>query len=420
MPITVDRLHAVEILDSRARPTLAVTMTTQQGARARAGVPSGASTGSLEAVERRDGDPARYGGQGVRAAVDGVNGEIAAELAGRTFTSLQELDGVLIALDGTADKSRLGANAVVGVSMAAARAFAAASHVPLWRWFAELVDVPPRMPVPHFNVCNGGRHARNPLDFQEFMVAPIGAPTAAEALRAGAEVYARLQERLDRRGLGTGLGDEGGFAPDLTVPEDVLALLVEAIDDAGYRAGPDGVALAMDPAASELQRDGIYHVAGERLSSDELIDRYDDMARRFPLRLLEDGLGQSDWDGWVRLTERLGDRLELVGDDIFCTNPAIIAEAAARGVANASLIKVNQIGTVTEALEAVRVCRDAGYRQFVSHRSGDTEDTFIADLAVGTGCGHLKAGAPARGERVAKYNRLVEIGDVEELPYGLP
>jgi enolase len=419
MPVTIDHVHAVEVLDSRARPTVTVTLTTHDGARVRAGVPSGASTGSREAVERRDGDPGRYGGQGVQGAVGAVNGEIADAVVGRPFATLTDLDETLVALDGTPDKSRLGANAVVGVSMAAARAFAAAEGQPLWRWFAGTVAAP-RLPVPHFNVCNGGRHAQNRLDFQEFMVAPIGAPTLADAVRAGAEVYARLRQRLADRGLTTGLGDEGGFAPDLAAPEDVLALLVEAIDDAGYRAGLDGVALAMDPASSEFYRDGAYHVAGERLSSDELIDRYDELARGFPLWLLEDGLAESDWDGWARLTDRLGDRLELVGDDIFCTNATTIADAVARGVANASLIKVNQIGTVTETLEAMRVCRDAGYRQFVSHRSGETEDAFIADLAVGTGCGHIKAGAPARGERVAKYNRLLEIEDGDGLPYGLP
>ena len=418
MSITVRRVHAVEILDSRARPTLAVTLDTEDGIEVRAGVPAGASTGTREAVERRDGDPGRFSGQGVLGAVGAVNGEILDVLLGRSFGTLAALDRALIELDGTETKSRLGANAIVGVSMAAARAFAITAGLPLWRSFADTVN-PPRLPVPHFNVINGGVHALNELDFQEFMLAPIGAPTVAEAVRAGAEIYATLRGLLNGRGLSVGLGDEGGFAPEIAEPEDALALLVEAIAAAGYRAGRDGVAIAIDPAASEFYRDGAYHVAGAALSSDDMIERYAQIVDRFPVWLLEDGLAESDWDGWQRLTDRLGDRVELVGDDIFCTNPAIIADAVSRKVANASLIKVNQIGTVTETLEAMRVCREAGYAQFVSHRSGETEDAFIADLAVGTGCGHMKTGAPARGERVAKYNRLIEIEDVEHLAYGL-
>ena len=416
--ITVEKLHAVEVLDSRARPTLAVTLTTRGGLRARAGVPAGASRGSREAVERRDGDPERFAGQGVLGAVGAVNAEILDALAGRSFMSLADLDGALIELDGTENKSRLGANAIVGVSMAAARAFAATRGVSLWRTFTGLLG-PPRLPVPHFNVVNGGVHAPNELDFQEFMLAPLGAPGVAEAVRAGAEVYAALRTLLLERGLSAGLGDEGGFAPEIARPEEVLMLLVEAITSAGYRAGPDGVAIAMDPASSEFYRDGSYHVAGESLTTDEMIERYVEIADRFPVWLLEDGLAESDWDGWERLTARLGGRIELVGDDIFCTNPAIIAEAVSRKVANASLIKVNQIGTVTETLDAMAVCQEAGYAQFVSHRSGETEDAFIADLAVGTGCGHMKSGAPARGERVAKYNRLTEIDDAARLAYGL-
>ncbi|MHB1891325.1 MAG: phosphopyruvate hydratase [Acidimicrobiales bacterium] len=418
MSITVRELHAVEILDSRARPTLEVTLATDNGVRVCSGVPAGASTGSREAVERRDGDPNRFSGQGVLGAVAAVNAEILDSIAGRTFASLADLDAALIALDGTESKSRLGANAIVGVSMAAARAFAAAAGVPLWQTFAGLFSAP-RLPVPHFNVINGGVHASNELDFQEFMLAPLGAPTMAEAVRAGAEVYAALRELLVGRGLSAGLGDEGGFAPEVSSPEDVLELLVEAIAAAGYSPGHDGVAIAMDPAASEFYRDGSYQVAGASLSTDEMIERYAEIVERFPVWLLEDGLAESDWEGWERLTVRLGERVELVGDDIFCTNPEIIAEAISRKVANASLIKVNQIGTVTETLDAMRMCRQAGYSQFVSHRSGETEDAFIADLAVGTGCGHMKSGAPARGERVAKYNRLIEIEDAEDLPYGL-
>ncbi len=418
MGISIDSLHAVEILDSRARPTLAVTLSIDGGATVRAGVPAGASTGSREAVERRDGDAGRFAGQGVLGAVASVNGEISDALTGRSFASQADLDAVLIDLDGTDDKSRLGANAIVGVSMAAARALAAADGVPLWRSISGSLGAP-RLPVPHFNVVNGGVHAPNDLDFQEFMLAPLGAPNVAEAVRAGAEVYAALRKLLLGRGMSVGLGDEGGFAPEIASPEEVLSLLVEAITTAGYLAGRGGVALAMDPASSEFYRDGSYHVAGESLTTDEMIARYEEIVERFPVWLLEDGLAESDWRGWEQLTSRLGERVELVGDDIFCTNPSIITEAISRKVANASLIKVNQIGTVTETLDAMRVCREARYAQFVSHRSGETEDSFIADLAVGTGCGHMKSGAPARGERVAKYNRLVEIEDSAHLPYGL-
>ncbi len=418
MPITVTDLHAVEILDSRARPTLAVTLTSAEGAVSRAGVPSGASTGSREAVELRDGDKSRFGGQGVRTAVSNVNGEIRDALRGRVLADLAALDEAMIELDGTDNKSRLGANAIVGVSMAAARAISMIAGLPLWRTLS-LPEASPRLPVPHFNVVNGGVHAPNELDFQEFMLAPLGAPNEAEAVRAGAEVYGALKRRLAGKGLSTGLGDEGGFAPEIASPEDVLTVLVDSIEDAGYKAGRDGVALAMDPASSEFYRDGKYHVAGEALSSDDMIERYAKIVEHFPVWLLEDGVAESDWDGWERLTARLGGRIELVGDDILCTNPKIIKEAIERKVGNASLIKVNQIGTVTETLEAMRICQEAGWGQFVSHRSGETEDTFIADLAVGTGCGHMKTGAPARGERVAKYNRLIEIEDGEHLPYGL-
>jgi enolase len=417
----VTDLSALEILDSRGRPTLAVTVRLDDGTTASAQVPSGASTGSREAVERRDGDPARYEGKGVLGAAAAVNTEIAGLLRGRPWVSLAEADQAMIALDGTANKNRLGANATVGVSMALARALADAARVPLWQWLNP-DGVTPSLPVPHFNVLNGGAHAPNELDFQEFMIAPVGAPSMAEAVRAGAEVYAALRRELTGRKLSTGLGDEGGFAPEITQPEEVLGLLVQAIGDAGYKTGPEGVSIALDPAASEFrQPDGRYRVAGELLSSAEMIDRYTAITGRFPVHLIEDGLGEDDDDGWLALTARLGGSSKLVGDDIFCTNPAIITRAIARGIGNASLIKLNQIGTVTETLEAMAICRQAGYRQFVSHRSGETEDTFIADLAVGTGCGHLKSGAPARGERVAKYNRLLEIAAAQPvLRYGMP
>jgi len=416
--LDIETLTAVEILDSRARPTLAVTAGLPGGVTARAGVPSGASTGSREARELRDGDQARFGGLGVRRAVGHVNGEIAAALCGRSFAGLAELDAALIQLDGTPDKTRLGANAAVGVSMAAARAVALAAGRPLWQSLAP-AGVTPRLPVPHFNVVNGGVHAPNRLDFQEFMIAPLGAPTVAEAVRAGAEVYAALRGQLTGLGLSTGLGDEGGFAPEIDSPEEVLTLLVTAIQAAGYRTGRDGIAIALDPAANSFYSGGAYHVAGQALSSAEMIERYAEMTARFPVWSIEDGLAESDWDGWERLIARLGDRTQLVGDDLLVTNPAIIREAIERKAANAALIKLNQIGTVTETLEAMRLCRETGWAQMVSHRSGETEDSFIADLAVASGCGQIKSGAPARGERTAKYNRLIEIEAVAHLPYGL-
>jgi enolase len=416
-------VHAQEILDSRSRPTLSVRVTLTGGAAGNAGVPSGASTGTREAVELRDGDPARYGGAGVTVAVGNVNGEIADALAGRIVEDLASLDRLVIDLDGTETKRRLGANAIVGVSMAAARAMAAAHSQPLYRFLAP-DGVEARLPVPCFNVINGGRHAANRLQPQEFMVCPLGAATFAEALRAGAEVYAALRSRLQAAGLAVGLGDEGGFAPELATTEEALDVLVAAIADAGYTPGRAGVAIALDPAASEFRGDdGRYAlVTGDAtLSSAGLVDRWAELVDRYPIWSLEDGLGEDDTDGWRLLTERLGDRIQLVGDDNLVTNPAIIATAIDDGIANAALIKLNQIGTVTETLEAMRLCRDAGYGQMVSHRSGETTDTFIADLTVATGCGQLKSGAPARGERVAKYNRLVEIeAELGAAPYGLP
>ncbi|MER7967520.1 phosphopyruvate hydratase [Streptomyces sp. NPDC096080] len=421
MTLQIAQVNAVEILDSRACPTLAVTLTTNDGTRTRAGVPSGASTGSREAVELRDGDQSRYRGQGVLGAVGHVNDEIAQALAGHTFASAADVDRTLIELDGTDTKHRLGANALVGVSLAAWHLEAALAGTELWQHLAHSAGTEPRLPVPHFNVVNGGAHATNDLDFQEFMLAPLGAPSLAEAVRAGAEVYAQLRARLAAEGHATGLGDEGGFAPAIDRPEDVLQLLVDAITDAGYTPGRDGVAIALDPAASEFrQPDGLYRVAGQALSSDQLIDRYEAIIDRFPVWSIEDGLAEDDWPGWVRMTERLGDRVQIMGDDIFVTNPAIITEAISKKIANSALIKVNQIGTVTETLDAMRICREADYTQMVSHRSGETDDAFIADLVVGTGSGQIKSGAPARGERVAKYNRLIEITAAHpSLPYSL-
>jgi len=422
MAYEVSHLHALEILDSRGRPTLEVSLQLASGAHGIAGVPSGASTGTREAVELRDGDPKRFKGAGVTKAVGNVNGEINKLLLGRSWKSLKELDQAVIELDGTENKSRLGANATVGVSMAAARAMAEADGKPLYRWLAPDESLL-RLPVPSFNVINGGAHAQNELEFQEFMLSPLGAANFAEALRAGAEVYQTLKGLLNSRKYSTGLGDEGGFAPDLSTPEEVLDLLVEAITAAGYTPGRDGIGIALDPASSEMREaDGRYRYStGTRLSTDEMIDRYDLLTTNYPIWSIEDGLGENDWEGWEKLTARLGQRIQLVGDDIFVTNPSIIREGISRKAANSVLIKLNQIGTVSETLEAIALCRSAGFTQFVSHRSGETTDTFIADLVVASGCGQIKTGAPARGERVAKYNRLVVIeGEVPGLPYGLP
>jgi enolase len=413
-------VQALEILDSRGRPTVQVTVSLADGTRVVAAVPSGASTGTREAVERRDGDLSRYGGLGVTAAVAAVNGEINDLLAGSAgWASLADVDAALIELDGTATKSRLGANAIVGVSMACARAFARQAGVPLWRWLS--VDgVPLRLPVPHFNVINGGAHAANRLDFQEFMIAPLGAMSYAEALRAGAQVYAALRKILTGRGQGVGLGDEGGFAPDVTETE-ALDLLVAAIGAAGYTPGRDGVAIALDPAASGFYQDGRYTVGGRSYTTSQMIDWYAELTDRYPIWSIEDGLAEDDWSGWTAMVDRLGERIQIVGDDLLVTDAATIEKAAELGAITAALIKPNQVGTVTETLAAISAARTAGFGQMISHRLGETSDVFIADLAVGCGCGQLKSGAPARGERVAKYNRLLEIAHLEPgLAYGPP
>jgi enolase len=400
-------VHARQILDSRGNPTVEVDLRLAGGAMGRAAVPSGASTGTREALELRDGDNA-FGGKGVTRAVANVNGEIAEAIRGREASEQRALDEALIALDGTEDKSRLGANALLGVSMAVARAAAAAADEPLWRYLGG--DQAHLLPVPAMNVLNGGVHADNPIDFQEYMVAPVGAGTFADALRMGAEVYHQLKLTLKQRGLSGGVGDEGGFAPGLSSNEEPLELLVAAIEAAGYRPGDD-VAICLDPATSELFRDGRYELAGEgrSLSSAEMIDLWVGISERYPLLFLEDGLAEGDWDGWKQLTEAIGDRLQLVGDDIFVTNPGILRKGIELGVANSVLIKLNQIGTLTETLDTIGMARDAGYRCVISHRSGETEDTFIADLVVATGVGQIKTGAPARSERVAKYNQLLRI-----------
>jgi enolase len=415
--IEVKDISAFEILDSRAQPTISVVLELTSGAVGKSSVPSGASTGSHEAVELRDSDPTRYAGRGVLRAVEHINGKVADHLRGRDFASLADFDEALIKFDGTANKERIGANAIVGVSMAAGQAFAEAEGRSLWRSLTP-TGVEPRLPVPHFNIINGGAHASNALDFQEFMIAPLGARSMAEAVRAGAEIYRVLRAELQSRSLSVGLGDEGGFAPEIGSPEAVLELLVYAIECAGYETSHEGVMIALDPAANGFYRDGMYHVDGEKLSSHEMVERYSEMIESYPIWSLEDGLAENDRDGWVYLTERLGEYVQLVGDDLLVTNPTIIAEAIEHKMGNAALIKPNQIGTITETLEAMRICRDAGWSQMVSHRSGETVDCFIADLAVASGCGQIKSGAPARGERVAKYNRLIEIEAANDLPYG--
>ena len=418
MSIHITDIHAREILDSRGNPTLEVLVHTNAGAVGRASVPSGASTGAREALELRDPHDPRFGGRGVMAAVGHVRGDIRELLVRRAYRDQVELDEALIEFDGTPDKSRLGANAIVGVSMAAARAFAAQDGEPLWRSLSGGADRA-LLPVPHFNVVNGGAHAAGALEFQEFMLAPLGARTEREAVRTGVEVYQALRARLAAAGHSTGLGDEGGFAPGIDRVEDVLDTLVAAIAAAGYTPGREGVALALDPAANGFYRDGLYHVDGQALTSGQMVDWYDELTTRYPIWSIEDGLAEDDRAGWVALTGRLGARVQIVGDDIFVTDPVTIEKAIGDGIGNAALIKVNQIGTVTETLRAIEVCRRHGYAQMVSHRSGETVDDFIADLAVGAGCGQIKAGAPARGERVAKYNRLTEIEDCTLMRFGL-
>jgi enolase len=403
----IEHVHARQILDSRGNPTVEVDVRLVSGASGRAAVPSGASTGTREALELRDGDSA-YGGKGVGRAIQNVNGEITAAVIGLDADDQRGLDETLIALDGTDGKTRLGANAILGVSLAAVRAAAAAAGEPLWRYLGG--DEASLLPVPTMNVLNGGVHADNPVDFQEFMIAPVGAGSFAQAIQMGAEVYHQLQRTLRSRGLSTAVGDEGGFAPALPSNEAPLELLVSAISTAGYRPGTD-LAICLDPAASEFFKDGRYELAGEQrsLSSAEMVIYWSAITERYPVVSLEDGMAEQDWDGWRQLTERLGSRLQLVGDDIFVTNPAILREGIERGVANSILIKLNQIGTLTETLDTIELAREAGYRAVISHRSGETEDTFIADLVVATGVGQIKTGAPARSERVAKYNQLLRI-----------
>jgi len=402
----IEALHARQILDSRGNPTVEVEVRLRSGATGRAAVPSGASTGEFEAAELRDGGDA-YGGKGVTKAVANVNGEIAEAVAGRDASDQRGLDEALIALDGTPNKGRLGANAILGVSLAGAHAAAAEERQPLWRYLGgEAAHV---LPVPMMNVINGGAHADNAIDFQEFMVVPVGAPRFADALRMGTEVFHALKRTLHDRGLSTAVGDEGGFAPDLESNEAALQALVDGIEAAGYRPGED-VLIAMDPATSELFSDGAYRFSdGTTLSSDEMVELWARLTGAFPIVSVEDGLDENDWDGWERLTGRLGDEVQLVGDDLFVTNTERLERGIASAVANSILVKVNQIGTLTETLDAIGTARAAGYTAVMSHRSGETEDVTIADLAVATGCGQIKTGAPARSDRVAKYNQLLRI-----------
>jgi enolase len=403
---TIAQVHARQLLDSRGNPTLEVDVRLASGAFGRATVPSGASTGEHEAVELRDGDPDAYLGKGVLKAVANVNGAIASAVAGVAADDQRALDQRLIDLDGTPNKSRLGANAILGCSLAAAKAAAADAGAPLYRWLGG--DEARTLPVPLLNVVNGGAHAQNRLDLQEFMVVPAGAETFSDALRIGAEVFHALKAVLHERGLATGVGDEGGFAPDLESTAAAIEAVLEAAERAGHR---ERVAIALDPAASEVYRDGAYHLPGEgrTLDPSEMIDFYRSLADTFPLVSIEDGLDENAWDDWRGLTEALGDRIQLVGDDLFVTNVDFLRRGIDESVANAILVKVNQIGTLTETLDVIELARNAGYATVISHRSGETEDTTIADLAVAVNAGQIKTGAPSRTDRVAKYNQLLRI-----------
>src|SRR5262245_44195023 len=418
----IDKVHAREILDSRGNPTVEADVILSDGQMTRAAVPSGASTGGHEAVELRDGDKGRYLGKGVRQAVRNIEETIAPALRGLDPTDQMGVDAAMIELDGTPNKSSLGANAILAVSMATARAGAMVRDLPLYRYLGgPLARV---MPVPMMNILNGGAHATNSVDFQEFMIVPVGAESFADALRMGAEVFHSLKKVLVRRKLATGVGDEGGFAPDLRDDEEAIKVILEAIDAAGYAAGKE-IALALDVAASELYTDGIYTFkksSGAKKDAHGMVDLYQSWLDEYPIVSIEDGLAEDDWDGWAKLTSALGDRCQLVGDDIFVTNTERLARGIESGVGNAILIKVNQIGTLSETLEAIEMARAAGYLSIISHRSGETEDTFIADLSVATGTGQIKTGSASRTDRIAKYNQLLrieeELGTSAEFPGG--
>ena len=405
----IEKVKAIEILDSRGNPTVEVNLSLENGIQARAMVPSGASTGEREATELRDGDKKRYGGKGVLKAVENVNTIIAKELEGKCFGSQRELDYLMIELDGTPNKSKLGANAILGVSMAYARAKAKSTGIPLYQYLGGSNAY--LLPVPCMNVINGGKHADNNVDFQEFMIAPHGTTSFSESIRMGEEVFHALKGVLNSKGYSTGVGDEGGFAPDLKSNEEAVEVILEAITKAGFKPG-DEVSICLDPAASELWEDGKYKMfksTGKFLSSDEMVKLWESWANQYPIVLLEDGLAENDWNGWKNLTDVLGNKIEIVGDDLFCTNKAILAEGISKGVANSILIKLNQIGTVTETLETIELAYKNSYNCFVSHRSGETVDSFIADLTVGVNAGHLKTGSGCRGERIEKFNQLMRI-----------
>ncbi len=412
---TIESVHAREIIDSRGNPTIEVDLRLDSGATGRAAVPSGASTGSREALELRDGDKKRYLGKGVLKAVHNVKDLIAPRLIGQKFNSQLELDDALLQLDGTANKAKLGANSILGVSMAFCRAAAMAENKPLYEWISSVYGEAPAqfvLPVPLMNIFNGGAHADNGIDFQEFMIIPVGAPTFAESLRMGVEVFHHLKAVLRDEHLNTGVGDEGGFAPSLEDYEDkheqVLEFVMQAIEQAGYVAGKD-IYIGLDAAASEFYDNGRYKYEGRMLSSREMVAVYEKLVGAYPILSIEDGLAEGDWDGWKELTQHLGNRVQIVGDDIFVTNPTILKEGIQAKVANSVLVKLNQIGTVTETLRTVRIAQDAKYTAVISHRSGETEDAFIADLAVGVSAGQIKTGSASRSDRLAKYNQLLRI-----------
>ena len=401
-------IHARQIIDSRGNPTVEVDVTLEDGAFGRAAVPSGASTGAYEAVEKRDGDKKKFLGKGVSQAVDGVNVEIADALLGFDAEDQSEIDQMLIDLDGTENKSRLGANAMLGVSLAVAKAAADSRRLPLYRYIGGVSAHV--LPVPMMNIINGGVHADNPIDFQEFMIMPVGAETLFEAVRMGSEIFHTLKAKLHEKGLSTSVGDEGGFAPNLASPADALDFIMSSIEAAGYRPGDD-VVLALDCAATEFFKDGAYHLEGEGrvISPAEMAAYLGDLALRYPIMSIEDGMSEDDFEGWKILTDRIGDRIQLVGDDLFVTNPKRLTQGIKDGLANSLLVKVNQIGTLTETLQAVEIAHRARYTTVMSHRSGETEDSTIADLAVATNCGQIKTGSLARSDRLAKYNQLIRI-----------
>ncbi|EPD33261.1 phosphopyruvate hydratase [Propionimicrobium lymphophilum] len=402
----IEMINGREILDSRGNPTVEVEVVLEDGAYAIAQVPSGASTGAFEAVELRDGDKSRYGGKGVLKAVENVNNQILEEVIGFEATDQRGLDQAMLALDGTDNKAKLGANAILGVSLAVAKAAAESADLRLYEYLGG--PTANLLPVPMMNILNGGEHADTNVDIQEFMIAPIGAKSFAEAYRIGAEVYHALKSVLKEKGLNTGLGDEGGFAPNLDTNREALDLIEEAIKAAGYKPGKD-VALALDVAATELYEDGKYNFEGKKLSSAEMIEYYEKLVVDYPLVSIEDPLDEEDWEGWAAMNERLGDKVQIVGDDLFVTNVERLSRGIKEKSANALLVKVNQIGSLTETIDAVNLAHRNGFRTMMSHRSGETEDTTIADLAVALGCGQIKSGAPARGERIAKYNQLLRI-----------